>query len=99
MLCPLPDDEASWSDELQEYDAASRVAARFRRSGFPLLRAIKCELRDGVLVLSGAVPTYHLKQVAQSLALHTAGIRQIEDRVIVTSAGHRGRIHQPPTDA
>ena len=86
MIRPLPNDEANRSIELQthEDDPASLVAARFRRSGYASLCGIKCELHDGVLVLSGEVPTYHLKQLAQSLALHTASVRQIENCVKVT---------------
>ena len=70
---------------LLEDDPASLVAARLRRSGYPFLRGIKCEVRDGLVVLSGAVPTFHLKQVAQELAAHTKGVRQVENRLHVTS--------------
>lgn len=66
-------------------DPASLVAARLRRSGYPYLCSIKCDVRDGVVVLSGTLPTYHLKQLAQSLALHTPGVREIENRVHVTN--------------
>ncbi len=86
MTRPLQNDEANRSVELQTHldDPASLVAARLRRSGYPLVCGIKCELRDGVLVLSGEVPTYHLKQLAQSMALHTANVWQIENCVKVT---------------
>lgn len=33
--------------ELQDDDAAGLVAARLRRSGYPFLRSIKCEVCDG----------------------------------------------------
>lgn len=85
MVLLLSDYEANRTVELQswEEDPAALVAARLRRSGYPLLCGIHCELRDDVLVLSGAVPTYHLKQLAQALALHTLGVRQVENHVKV----------------
>jgi osmotically-inducible protein OsmY len=66
-------------------DSASLVVERLRRSGYPFLRGIKCEDRDGITVLSGTVPTFHLKQIAQALASHTPGVRQIENRLQVTN--------------
>ncbi len=75
--------------EPREDDPASLVAARLRRSGYPFLRSVKCEVHSGVMVLSGSVPTFHLKQMAQELASHTPGVRQIENRLHVTSSMHR----------
>ncbi len=71
-------------DQFPGDDAASLVAARLRRSPYPLLRDVKCESRDGITVLSGTVPSFHLKQLAQALALHTPGVREIENRLHVT---------------
>ncbi len=70
-------------------DPASLVAARLRRSGYPRLRGVKCEFQDGVTVLSGTVPTFHLKQLAQSLASHTPGVHQVDNRLSVTRATRR----------
>ena len=47
-----------------EHDSASLVAARLRRSGYPFLRSVKCEVCDGVIVIFGEVPTFHLSQLA-----------------------------------
>ncbi len=67
-------------------DPANLIANRLRRSGYPFLRGVKCEVCDGVTILSGIVPTFHLKQVAQELASHTPGVGQIENRLRVTNA-------------
>jgi osmotically-inducible protein OsmY len=75
--------------ELLECDPARLVGSRLRRSGYPFLRGIKCEVHDGVTVLSGSVPTFHLKQVAQEIAAHTKGVRLIENRVHVTNSTYR----------
>jgi osmotically-inducible protein OsmY len=72
-------------------DPAGLVAARLRRSGYPFLRSVHCEVREDVMVLSGTVPTFHLKQIAQELAVHTPGVRQIENRLHVTSSTFRAR--------
>jgi osmotically-inducible protein OsmY len=82
-------DQASNRLEPREDDAASLVAARLRRSGYPFLRAVKCEVYEGVTVLSGTVPTFHLKQVAQALASHTPGVGQIDNRLHVSSSVYR----------
>ena len=66
-------------------DLAELVAARLRRSGYPYLRSIQCEQQDESVLLSGTVPTFHLKQVAQALASHTPGVRGVVDRLRVTN--------------
>jgi osmotically-inducible protein OsmY len=75
--------------ETRPNDACSLVAARLRRSGYPQLRSVQCEVRRGVARLTGTVPTFHLKQVAQELAAHTLGVWQVENRVQVTSVPFR----------
>lgn len=44
------------------------VRAEFRDCHYVALRSVSCELEDGVLTLTGRVPSYYLKQVAQLLA-------------------------------
>ena len=77
--------------EVREGDAASLVAARLRRSGHAYLYGVKCQSLDGSIVLSGAVPTFHLKQVANALALHTPGVHRVENRLEVTCRGSSTR--------
>jgi osmotically-inducible protein OsmY len=79
------------SAESSETDPGSLVAARLRRSGYPFLWGVSCEFRDGILTLSGTVPTFHLKQVAQELAAHTLGIRQVENVLRVETSAHRAQ--------
>jgi hypothetical protein len=69
-----------------EDDPAGLVRARLRRSGYPVLLGIQCEMCEGALVLVGTVPTFHLKQIAQELAAHTRGVWKVENRLLVTSS-------------
>ena len=50
------------------------IQERFHRSPYLPLRYIECRLSDGTLVLRGRVPTYYLKQLAQTVARSLNGI-------------------------
>jgi osmotically-inducible protein OsmY len=71
-------------------DLASLVVARLRGSGYPHLGSVTCQISDGVAVLSGTVPSFHLKQLAQALAAQTEGVRQIDNRLHVKDLAGRG---------
>jgi len=69
------------------------VRAEFRNSHYVALRCVSCELEDGVLTLTGHVPSYYLKQVAQLLACQRIDARlPVENQLQVESdAGYLGR--------
>lgn len=67
-------------DELPE-----RVALALSALGYPSLATVRCEVAAGRVVLSGILPSYHLKQMAQVAALGVAGRGRVDNRVIVTS--------------
>jgi hypothetical protein len=69
------------------------VVAVLRSSPYPPLRSIACSKRDGVLVLQGSVPSYYLKQVAQSLALGVNGSWPVQNEIEVVAAGDRLYLH------
>ncbi len=79
------------SSEPSETDPAELVAARLRRSGYPPLWDVSCEFSEGTLTLSGTVPSFHLKQVAQELAAHTLGVRQVENGLYVKTTARRAQ--------
>ena len=60
---------------------------RLRDSSYPGLRSISCAYECGMLVLSGRVRSYYLKQLAQSLV---AGLQQ------VSRVSNRVEVVQPP---
>lgn len=53
--------------EPEDRAVVAQAAAELRRSCYADLRRVVCEFHDGVLTLTGHVPSYYQKQVAQSL--------------------------------
>lgn len=82
-----------------ENDVAAEAAAELQRSSHAALRQIACDVRDGVLTLSGQVPSYYEKQIAQSLVrirLPNVEIRnELEVSVHSTVAGAMVRDGEP----
>jgi hypothetical protein len=72
----------------QERAARLRALAlqALRSSGYSILGKLRCEVVEGVLVLSGVVPSFHLKQLAQTLVLKLRGIKRVENLVAVARA-------------
>ncbi|NUQ62395.1 MAG: BON domain-containing protein [Pirellulales bacterium] len=60
---------------------------------FRFSRCVSCESRDGTLILSGRVPTYYLKQLAQAAVSGIEGVEQIDNRLDVFVESQSGRYH------
>ncbi len=54
-----------------------------RTSGYSALTYLRCEVNDGVLTLTGNVPSFYLKQLAQHYAARTTGVKKIHNQVFV----------------
>jgi osmotically-inducible protein OsmY len=65
---------------------ASRIAEVLKASGYPVLRSVVVEYHEGVVVLRGRVPTFYLKQVAQTLAGKMRGVDELVNRLSVDDA-------------
>ena len=76
---PSPSSHPSF-DELRR-----RVEQALASLGYPSLTAVNCEVDSDRVVLSGALPSYHLKQLAQVAALRVAGANRVDNLVVVTS--------------
>lgn len=68
---------------------------RLRNSPYAALRTISCQCHDGVLILEGRLPTYYLKQVAQSVMFDLDGVLEIANSIEVVRAS-RFSIPSPP---
>jgi osmotically-inducible protein OsmY len=64
---------------------ADRVASTLRAHSHHVLRAVTCEAEGSVVVLRGCLPTYYLKQLAQTLAARTDGVRQVDNQIVVAT--------------
>jgi osmotically-inducible protein OsmY len=62
------------------------AAARLRESPYSELRSLTCRFHRGVLSLQGSVPTYYLKQVAQTIVRQVAGVHRVDNQLQVLSS-------------
>lgn len=82
-------------DQLILEEASRRLHAR--SSNFA--RAVRCRCDHGVLRLTGRVPTFYLKQTAQSLVRGIEGIERIENELVVASPTGAGAGSERPAAA
>lgn len=74
---------------------ASRANGELRRSAYSGLRSLQARVQEGVVRIQGSVPTYFLKQMAQTLLQQVCGPEaSIDNRVTV--AGRKPRRTTPP---
>ncbi|MCE5267721.1 MAG: BON domain-containing protein [Planctomycetaceae bacterium] len=59
--------------------------AALRRSAYFELRDVTCDFRGGVLTLRGRLPSYHLKQLAQTAVAEVPGVVEVDNRVEVAT--------------
>jgi osmotically-inducible protein OsmY len=65
-----------------------RVRRRLNQSPYLAVRRVKVEERQGVLTLSGRVPTFFLKQMAQTAAARVEGVHRIINRIDVVEPAY-----------
>ena len=60
-------------------------AARQRLAGtsYPILKTVECSFRNGRLMLSGKVPSYYHKQIAQEALRSTKHVTQVVNNLEV----------------
>ena len=77
---------------------SERIGLEIRRrlcsSGHHALRSIECEYWEGEAVLRGRVPTYYMKQIAQSILLADPVVETVINLIEVADTPWRG--FQPP---
>ena len=68
-----------------EHDAflLSAVKDVLEATGYRSVGRVRCEVSNGVVQLSGDLPSYFLKQVAQETVRQVKGIRGIENFTVV----------------
>jgi osmotically-inducible protein OsmY len=63
--------------------AVARVRQALVRSGYAALKQLQCALDAETLVLTGRVPSFYLKQLAQEIARRSSGLEQVTNDVKV----------------
>lgn len=64
-------------------DVAGKAIERLRGCSYSPVRHVQCRFHEGVLLLSGQVPTFYMKQVAQELLRNMKHVEKIDNRLNV----------------
>jgi hypothetical protein len=65
------------------------LLSALRSSPYPPLRSVECCERGGIMRLKGSVPSYYLKQLAQSLALSIDETWLVQNEIEVVAPSSR----------
>jgi hypothetical protein len=76
---PIVDHQLSLSEELARRPVAAAAQRRIELAHHRELQLVHCANRDGELVLTGQVPSYFHKQVAQECVRVVPGVRRIRN--------------------
>jgi osmotically-inducible protein OsmY len=68
---------------------AERAESRLRSNPYLALKNVSCEYCEGVLTLRGCLPTYYLKQIAQTAVARLDGVERIVNDIEVVSPASR----------
>lgn len=66
-----------------EVTLVAGINAAYEESGYSLLRQVDVHVVDGMVRLEGVLPSYFAKQLAQEIARHVPGVKQIENAIEV----------------
>lgn len=64
-------------------EVTRRAERMLRQCGYRPLSEVRCSFQDGVLSLHGSVPTYYMKQVAQTVVGKLEEVRRIDNQLDV----------------
>jgi osmotically-inducible protein OsmY len=70
-------------------DVAEGAETRLRSNPYLALKNVACEYREGVLILRGCLPSYYLKQMAQTAVAQMEGVRQVVNEIEVVAPARR----------
>ncbi len=72
------------TEPLPKHATARAAELLLRQSPYSVLKDIDCDFHEGLLVMRGSVPTFYLKQIAQTICRSVAGVRQVVNLLDVT---------------
>lgn len=84
------------SQATRQFDLLIEVDRVLQASCYSAIRTICYGLSGGRLVLEGTVPSYHMKQIAQTLVAEIADEQLIDNQIVVDRVRPRGprRLHE-----
>ena len=65
--------------QAQDEEMAREVYARLSTCPYLPIRTLDCECRNGVVTLLGKVPTFYMKQVAQTLVRSVPELQEVNN--------------------
>ena len=68
-----------------EHAALAAISEALRQTGYGQLRMLDLRRDGDSVVLAGRVPTYFLKQLAQSVAMGVPGVGRVDNEIRVVS--------------
>jgi osmotically-inducible protein OsmY len=66
-----------------DHDLSIEVNKMLRETGYAALQRIRYHVADGIVELSGDVPSFYFKQIAQEVLLSLNHVQGIENRLHV----------------
>lgn len=64
-------------------DVAGEIELALRATGYQSLRSVKTRVAEGLVILRGRVPSYYLKQKAQTVVLEVPGVTEVQNELDV----------------
>ena len=61
-----------------------RVAMALRKTGYPIMDHISISIERNRAVLRGKVPSFYMKQVAQTTVMKINGVASVQNELVVT---------------
>jgi BON domain len=91
MLIATSNSHGGQQCRLEPDDDGLRIAALklLQSSSYTTLRRLRCEVTDAVVIVHGILPSYYLKQIAQTIVLRLEGIEGVVNLVEVRGTDSR----------
>lgn len=69
----------------EKHDVIHQATNRLGQSSHLFLRHLECNVEEGVIFIEGKVPSFYLKQTAQSLVQSIEGVEKVINRLEVVN--------------
>jgi hypothetical protein len=89
----LPASVRGADDHLQD-----AIIQGLRCSGYRALSDVQCDVMGDVVALSGIVPSFFLKQIAQTIILRMGSVKRLKNHLEVQSTSYDSGFSEPHQD-